>query len=130
MCGSTVVVRQANFREMAMTTTSQEERVARTESLFRDVNERIAESAERFESTSTEFVCECADQQCTDRVEATLEEYEQVRAEPTHFLVRPGHEDTRFERVVEQRGRHAVVEKFNAAVARMVMRLNPRAQSA
>jgi hypothetical protein len=61
----------------------QQERMARTESLFRDVNERIAESAERFEAPSTEFVCECSDQNCTERVEATLDEYEHVRADAT-----------------------------------------------
>jgi hypothetical protein len=109
----------------------QQERMARTESLFRDVNERIAESAERFEAPSTEFVCECSDQNCTERVEATLDEYEHVRADATRFLVRPGHEDSRVERVVERRGRrHAVVEKFNGAVALIVRRLNPRAQQA
>jgi hypothetical protein len=111
--------------------TDHEHRIARTESLFRDVNERIAESAERFEASTTEFVCECADQACTDRVEATLQEYEAVRASGTRFLLRPGHEDTRVEQVVVRRGaRHAVVEKFNRVVAETVRRLNPRSQPA
>jgi hypothetical protein len=107
----------------------EELRIARTESLFRSVNERIAESATRFASEQAEFVCECSDQACTERVEATLEEYEDVRAHPTRFLLRPGHEDTRVEQVVERRGkRHAVVQKVNALVAKTVRRLNPRAQ--
>ncbi len=111
--------------------TDQEVRIAKTESLFRDVNERIAESAERFESTDAQFVCECADQACTERVEATLEEYEEVRAEATQFLLRPGHEDTRVERVVARHGpRLAIVEKFNAVVASTVRRLDPRAEPA
>ena len=111
--------------------TDEQARIARTEALFRNVNERIAESAERFDSDNTEFVCECADQACTDRVEATLDEYQDVRADATRFLLRPGHEDTRVERVVERRGtRHAVVEKFDRLVAQTVRRLNPRAQSA
>jgi hypothetical protein len=46
---------------------------ARTEALFRDVNERIAESALRFDASATQFVCECADPTCTHRLEATLE---------------------------------------------------------
>jgi hypothetical protein len=108
-----------------------EQRIARTESLFRDVNERIAESAGRFFSETAEFVCECSDQECTDRVVATLREYEDVRAHPARFLLRPGHEDTRVERVIQHRGRrHAVVEKFNAAVAELVRRLDPRGQPA
>ena len=108
----------------------QEARIARTESLFRDVNERIAESAERFQSQEAEFVCECADQACTDRVSATLHEYEHVRAKGTRFLLRPGHEDTRVERVVQRSGsRLTVVEKVNTAIARTVRQLNPRAAS-
>jgi hypothetical protein len=108
-----------------------EVRIARTESLFRDVNERIAESAERFDSDRAEFVCECADQACTERVEATLDEYERVRATGTRFLLRPGHEDTRVERIVDTRGsRLAIVEKVNHVVAATVRRLDPRAQPA
>lgn len=106
-----------------------EERIARTESLFRDVNERIAESAQRFDSESASFVCECSDQACAERVDASLDEYEVVRSDGTHFLLRPGHEDTRVERVVERDGRRmAIVEKFNAAIADTVRNLNPRVE--
>jgi hypothetical protein len=111
--------------------TQQEMRIARTEALFRDVNERIAESAQRFNADETEFVCECADPECAERVPATLDEYEEVRADGTHFLLVPGHEDTEVERVVERpRRRFATVEKFNATVARTVRLLNPRAETA
>jgi len=67
-------------------------RRATTESLFRDVNERIAESAEGFNAESTEFVCECSDAGCADRVETTLDEYEEVRSDGATFLLAP---DTR-----------------------------------
>jgi hypothetical protein len=107
--------------------TDRQVRIAQTEALFRSVNERIAESAERFLADTAEFVCECSDQSCTERLEATLDEYEGVRNDATHFLLRPGHEDTRVERVLERRGdRHAVVEKFDRVVAQTVRRLNPR----
>ena len=107
-----------------------EVRIARTEALFRDVNERIAESAQRFNSDEAEFVCECADPECTERVQATLDEYEHVRADGAQFLLLPGHEDMRIEHVVERpRRRFAVVMKFNAIVARTVRRLDPRAES-
>lgn len=102
------------------------ERRATTEALFRDVNERIAESAERFDAEQTDFVCECADANCTHRVPASLAEYEQVRADPTTFLVTPGHEQGDIERVVSDRGRYRVVDKFQTAVRRTVVRLDPR----
>jgi hypothetical protein len=105
---------------------NEHERRATTEALFRDVNERIAESAERFDATGTEFVCECADPNCTHRVEASLAEYERVRDEPTTFLVVPGHEQGDIEEVVEDRGRFRIVDKVEAAVRRIVIRLDPR----
>ncbi|HEY7422518.1 MAG TPA: hypothetical protein VH541_10950 [Gaiellaceae bacterium] len=102
------------------------ERRATTEALFRDVNERIAESAERFDAEGTDFVCECSDPNCTHRVSATLTEYEEVRDEPTTFLVEPGHEQADIERVVSDRGRFRIVEKVQAAVRRTVIRLDAR----
>lgn len=106
-------------------------RIANTEALFRDVNERIAESADRFSADEAEFVCECADPECAERIPAALEEYESVRADGTHFIVVPGHEDTRVERVIEQpHPRLAVIQKFNNVVARTVRRLDPRAEPA
>lgn len=103
---------------------------ARTEALFRDVNERIAESAQRFDASSTQFVCECADPNCTHRLEATLEEYEDVRADGATFMLVPGHDHADIERVVEKRGGFHVVEKVQKTVRETVLRLNPRANAA
>jgi hypothetical protein len=101
-------------------------RRAHTEALFRDVNERIAESAERFDAEETQFVCECADPNCTHRVKATLAEYEDVRADGVTFMLAPGHEDEDIERIVEVHGRYEVVEKMQRTVREIVRRLNPR----
>jgi hypothetical protein len=106
------------------------ERRATTEALFRDVNERIAENAERFGANESEFVCECSDPGCTHRVEASLVEYEHVRTEPTTFLVVPGHEQTDVEQVVTDRGRFRIVEKVQAAMRRTVVRLDSRQRPA
>jgi hypothetical protein len=107
-----------------------EVQIAQTEALFRDVNERIAESAERFDAPDAEFVCECANPACAERVPATLEQYEDVRSDGTHFLLSPGHELPELERVVKRpHGRSVVVEKFNTVVAQTVRRLNPRADT-
>jgi transcription initiation factor TFIID subunit TAF12 len=103
---------------------------AQTESLFRDVNERIAERAEQFDADDTQFVCECADPNCTHRLAATLEEYEDVRADGATFMLTPGHADTDIERVLEDRGRFQMVEKVQKTVRATVRRLNPRAEPA
>jgi hypothetical protein len=102
-------------------------RVARTESFFRDVNERIAEAAKQLGVDSAEFVCECADPECNERFPAQLEEYDEVRADGRRFLVAPGHDEPEYERLVEVNGNHQVVKKDqDARVAAEVSRLNPR----
>ncbi|HKP09522.1 MAG TPA: hypothetical protein VJT76_02245 [Gaiella sp.] len=78
---------------------SEIEKIARTESLFREVNERIAESAQ----------------------------YERVREDGNAFLLTPGHEDERVEAVVRSCGELAVVEKQHPLVRRLVLELDPRA---
>ena len=104
-------------------------RVARTEALFREVNERIAETAERFESAHAGFVCECADPHCTDRVDTSLAEYERIRADGSTFLTAPGHEEPRCERVVDVRRTFQIVEKLGSLGA-LARRLDPRASTA
>jgi hypothetical protein len=105
------------------------DRIAKTEALFRDVNERIAESAQRFEAESTQFVCECANADCTHRLEASLDEYEAVRGDGATFMLAPGHAHDDIERVVEDRGRFQIVEKVQKTVRQTVLRLNPRAEA-
>jgi hypothetical protein len=94
------------------------------------VNERIAESAQRTDGEASAFVCECADADCTEKVEAPIEVYEDVRSDATKFLLAPGHEDERVERVVEERPRYEVVRKVHRIVAAHVRRLDPRAGTA
>ena len=91
--------------------------VAQNQSLFRSVNEQIESLNERFgvPSERAEFVCECADDHCTERVTLTLGEYEDVRRVPTHFIVIHGHVNHQFETVVENVDGYVVVEKFGEA---------------
>jgi hypothetical protein len=110
--------------------TDEDVRRATTESLFRDVNERIAESAELFDAEITHFVCECSDASCAHRLETSLDEYEQVRSDGATFLLAPGHADGDIERVVADRGSFHVVEKVQRTVRATVQRLDPRASPA
>jgi hypothetical protein len=105
------------------------ERIAKTEALFRHVNEGIKEASDRFDSDAAEFVCECGDAACTERIEVPLEEYEAVREDATHFVVSPGHVKGPVERVVSRRSRYSVIEKIDNVVQRIVKQLNPRAEA-
>jgi hypothetical protein len=108
----------------------EEERIARTESVFRHVNERIAETAERFDADQTEFVCECADADCQHRLELPLEKYETVREDPTTFVVADGHELPAHEKVVERGDPYVIVRKVGRALKAAVRRTDPRAETA
>ncbi len=94
-----------------------EQRAARNEALFREVNENIARLEERYGTTATEpaYVCECADAGCAEQITIDPETYRRVRAEPRLFIVRPGHEDRQLERIVETHDAYLVVEKTGAA---------------
>ncbi len=102
------------------------ELMAKTESLFRDLNEGIATAAGQFGSEDAEFVCECADPKCVERLEVPLEVYEDVRAKPTTFILAKGHEEESIEKVIETRRRFQVVEKVNRKVVAVVRKLDPR----
>ena len=104
------------------------ERIAKTEALFREVNERIAETSDRLDAEEAEFMCECADAGCSERLEVPLEEYESVRSDPTQFLLDPEHVEPKVETIVRRRRGYAVVQKFDRVVARLVRRLDPRAE--
>ena len=94
-----------------------EQRAARNEALFREVNENIARLEERHGTTSTRpvYICECADAACTEQIVIDPDTYSRVRAEARYFFVRPGHQDPELERVVETHSDYLVVEKTGAA---------------
>jgi hypothetical protein len=87
------------------------------EALFREVNERIEDvgTALAPDDEPMEFLCECDDRDCVEKVSATRAEYEAIRAVGTHFVVLPGHEDPGVEHVVQQKERFLVVEKEGQA---------------
>jgi hypothetical protein len=78
--------------------------------VLRAVNDRIAELAGGWTETGVGlFVCECSDQDCAEALEISAPEYERIRADESHFVVVPGHEQPESERVVERSGRFVVV---------------------
>lgn len=93
-----------------------EQRAARNEALFREVNENIAGLEERHGSVEGPvFICECANPDCTEQLDVEAETYQRVREQPRWFVLLPGHEDPQIERVVERHSGFLVVEKIGAA---------------
>lgn len=92
------------------------ERAARSQAIFREVNERIAELTSLHEGLGMNlFICECSNDGCAESVEVTPAEYDAVRAHSNRFLVLAGHQLPGIEQVVDGNGRFLVVEKFGIA---------------
>jgi hypothetical protein len=106
---------------------TRQQRVARNEALFRQVNERIEDVNEALNADEpSDFLCECGDENCTTPVSLTLAEYERVRSDPTHFAIARGHEVIDVERVIHETDRYAVVEKFSGEAQRIAVETDPR----
>jgi len=104
------------------------DRIGRNEALFRTVNERVREVNEAFSVVleQSDFVCECGDGECAETIRLTLDEYEQVRADPTQFAVVPGHEIPDVETVVFANDRYALLRKDPGGPARLAAETDPR----
>jgi hypothetical protein len=89
------------------------ERLARNQSLFREVNEAIEEVVAGTGNV-VQFVCECSDKECVATVKLQLAEYERIRADGTWFFVKTGHNIPEIERIISQDEGYVVVEKIVA----------------
>jgi hypothetical protein len=104
-------------------------KAAQNQSLFREVNERLKEVGERVKSKSyaEDAICECANDECSERISLPLEAYERVRADSTWFVVLASDEHVfpDVERVVEKHDGYWVVEKLDGAAV-VAEKLDPR----
>jgi hypothetical protein len=104
------------------------ERAARNQSLYRSINEKVKEFNQTFSEAGiadSEWICECADTDCTLRIPASLHEYEAVRSNSRTFIVSQGHVHPEVERVLNQNDRYMIVEKIDHA-GKIAETLNPR----
>lgn len=97
---------------------SLEARLARNEVMFRSINDRIRELADRLNrgGEPLSLICECADETCVERLQLTLRQYDDLRGIPARFVVVPGHEATPLvERVVFRSDDFVIVRKIGLA---------------
>ena len=90
--------------------------LALRQNVMRGVNERIDRL--RWAQSDGEqigYVCECSLVDCTETVAMNADAYEALRASPLRFVLRPGHECSEVERVVERQLGYTVVENVGEA---------------
>jgi hypothetical protein len=103
---------------------AREERIAKNETLWREVNERIRDVTKY--DGDIEFLCECGDPTCAQPIAMAVRAYEEIRAEPTHFLVVPGHVVPDVETVVDTNERYTIVAKRAGEPAAIAIESDPR----
>jgi len=95
------------------------ERTGENEALFRELNERLRDRKRDHSAWALPslWICECAEETCTERIEMSPLEYEKLRSVPTHFAVVPNeqHIALEVERIVEKHDGYWVVEKIGEA---------------
>jgi hypothetical protein len=109
------------------------ERNGETQNLYREVNERVAEVYSQFGGVTRdrmseliELFCECGQQApCEERVNIAAATYERVRADPTTFILLPGHGIAIVEDVIE-RGDGFVIARNIGRAADNARAANPR----
>jgi hypothetical protein len=108
-----------------------ERRLAENETLFREVNERVDDTAAHFVGedgdSTNEYFCECANPDCTFRVRLTHSQYASVRADPKQFVVLPLHYTPEVETLVTKNDGHWLVRKTGEA-GEYVAELDPRSR--
>jgi hypothetical protein len=99
---------------------------AQNEEVFRSINERIDEGAKKHGvEQPLPFHCECAKDDCVEKIELPPTEYDRVASHFARFIVVPGHEEPSVETVVDHHGSYLVVEKTGEARAE-IEREHPR----
>ena len=102
---------------------------AKTESVYREVNERIYEVNAQREvlDLPEDLICECARPECSEQVTINAVEYRGLRANSTWFLIAPSEEHffPEVERIIAKNGTYWIVEKHDGS-ARIAEQLDPR----
>jgi hypothetical protein len=105
-----------------------EARAATNHVLFREVNERVKEVNEGCSLVFPmgEWICECGNDSCVERIEVSANEYELVRRDQARFFVAPSNEHVwpEVEQVIERNDHYWIVEKIGHS-ATAAARLDP-----
>jgi hypothetical protein len=103
-------------------------RLTENEAVFRRHNEQVQQGLDELTQVADkrlyqdifpevdglvlQFYCECADENCHQRLSLKLEEYRRIHEDRSRFVVAPGHATMDAERLVERHDDYFVVEKF------------------
>jgi hypothetical protein len=109
-----------------MSTTPSERRLIKNEITFRNANQSVQKSLVRLQKSAEieglklendaddlplHFYCECSDTKCRQRIVIKPKLYRKLHADEKYFIVLPGHETPKVEKVVKRTKNYLIVEK-------------------
>ena len=110
------------------------ERNAEKQNRYREANERVADVYNKFAASRAldegsdlfELFCECGQEgPCGERVKVSAATYERVRADPTTFILFPGHGVPAVEEMIE-RGEGFLIARSLGRAAEIARAADPR----
>lgn len=105
-----------------------EKRQIENEMIFRRSNEKVGDGLDaidamhieddnpeliRTEDFLLQFICECSDENCNERIPIRLSKYRDIHENRDTFIVKPGHEVNPIEEVISKEVEYSVVKKNN-----------------
>lgn len=107
-----------------------EQHLIENEMIFRRKNERVVEALDELdamhiadgngilkrengEDLELDFKCECADENCTERISMPLSEYQSIHKKRDRFIVLPSHQVDAIEEVLKKTDAYVIVKKNN-----------------
>ena len=107
--------------------TDREERIAKNETITREINEGIEDAlASLSDEGYVRMMCECGRSDCELLIAITVAEYEEARRDPRRFVVVKDHVILEVERLVVETERFVVVEKLEGTPAEVAEAEDPR----
>lgn len=68
--------------------------------------------SEEQDGLKLDFYCECSDPSCEERLALTLEQFEALHDQQSHFVIAKGHQSPSVEKVVKTKHNLQVVDKY------------------
>jgi hypothetical protein len=107
--------------------TDREERIAKNESITRDINEGIEEAMTSMSPEGyVRLLCECGQLTCERVIAISLAEYEDVRRDGRRFVVVKEHVIPDVEDIVDETERYVVVQKRDGTPSDVAEASDPR----
>lgn len=104
----------------------QQRNALENEAVFRNANEKIAKGLEKLEKMAIknnytnlttddlelQFLCECSDENCTERIKMKSKKYIRLHEDRKQFIVKPEHQALDIEEIEEKKPSYTLVKKF------------------